>query len=858
MDKYELYCQMDPVFYDRIETAVRDGSDYPQAKQDVPAGWRSHATDTWMYYTPEGELPGQGWKIHVSSGLSDARRVLDVVWEYCLRTGLAFKFLRGEHVLVMQNSKAADRASSGKFVTLYPRDERELEQVLAELDELLSGVEGPYILSDLRYARGPLYVRYGAFAERKCLNEHGERVLALENGVGELVPDVRGVAFSVPEWAALPAFLQPHLDARAAVTLAGLPYTIESVFQFSNGGGVYLAADRSGRKVVLKEARPGAGLDALGRDAVARSRHERDMLDRLAGLDTVPELIDYFELGGHEFLVTEFVDGNPLQRMLVQRYPLTSATCTDTDLAEYTAWAAGILPKVGDAVAELHDRGVVFGDLHPNNILVTDEGRLVLIDFEVATLTEQDARPALAHPAFLAPADRGGVEADRYALACLTLGLFAPQATITLPLHAGKVHHLAQLITEVFPVAPELIDAAVRTVTNSPADARPRKGLESLDNVVGQGREAWPELRDDLQRAILASATPERDDRLFPGDVAQFEGGGAVNIATGSAGVLLALHETGAGRFPEYEEWTVRRALRPGSGLGLYDGALGVAWVLHRLGDAESAEALAIRCLEEKWHGLELGLYSGLAGMGLVLAAIGLADAAEAMAAECAERIGGPLDVPEVSGGAHPRAGLMHGSSGVALLFLDRYERTGEAIWLERAGDALRQDLRRCVHGPDGSLQIDQGWRRLPYLEEGSAGIAPVLARYLRHKADPAMETALAELRLVGKARYFVQPGLFSGRAGIIAGLPHDDPNLPELIAGLRWHALPFAGGLAFPGDQLLRLSMDFATGTAGVLYALSSVLDGRTGLPFLEGGCDQPSHPLPLVISGSSTSEVR
>ena len=42
--------------------------------------------------------------------------------------------------------------------------------------------------------------------------------------------------------------------------------------------------------------------------------------------------------------------------------------------------------------------------------------------------------------------------------------------------------------------------------------------------------------------------------------------------------------------------------------------------------------------------------------------------------------------------------------------------------------------------------------------------------------------------------------------------------------------------GLAFPGEQLLRLSMDVTTGSAGVLLALAAALDGHgTALPFLE-----------------------
>ncbi len=63
---------------------------------------------------------------------------------------------------------------------------------------LLEGVEGPYILSDLRYGEGPLFVRYGGFVERHCLADTASRVLALENADGELVPDVRGPVFALP------------------------------------------------------------------------------------------------------------------------------------------------------------------------------------------------------------------------------------------------------------------------------------------------------------------------------------------------------------------------------------------------------------------------------------------------------------------------------------------------------------------------------------------------------------------------------------------------------------------------------------------------------------------------------------
>ncbi len=47
---------------------------------------------------------------------------------------------------------------------------------------------------------------------------------------------------------------------------------------------------------------------------------------------------------------------------------------------------------------------------------------------------------------------------------------------------------------------------------------------------------------------------------------------------------------------------------------------------------------------------------------------------------------------------------------------------------------------------------------------------------------------------------------------------------------------MPYQGHLAFPGHQMMRLSMDLATGTAGCLLALGAALGGDrpAQLPFL------------------------
>ncbi len=164
---YEMYCLTDPVFYDTFTLNNADGHDFELAKGPVPEGWRRSEFGPWLVYIPEKVvLPAQGWKIHASACLDNAAEILAVTWTYCVANDIAFKFIRSQERFFLRNVKYANRESSGKFVTIYPADEAQLQIVLTELGDLLDGQAGPYILSDLRWGAGPLYVRYGAFAKR--------------------------------------------------------------------------------------------------------------------------------------------------------------------------------------------------------------------------------------------------------------------------------------------------------------------------------------------------------------------------------------------------------------------------------------------------------------------------------------------------------------------------------------------------------------------------------------------------------------------------------------------------------------------------------------------------------------------
>jgi class III lanthionine synthetase len=861
--QYELYCLADNLFYDAPGHGGRQAP-FPFIERPLPGGWERTPIGDWIAFRPPGTaIPSQGWKIHVSACTDNAAETLAAVWEYCVPREISFKVISSPLGVLMRNMKYAPRAASGKAATIYPVDDTACERILRELDEQLGGAPGAYILSDLRYGNGPLYVRYGGFVRQSCLDGRGEAVAAISDPAGRLVPDQRSPVFAVPEWVRLPEFLAPHLAARNSLALCGLPYEVTGALHFSNGGGVYAATDkRDGTQVILKEARPYAGLAADGSDAVARLRREHDLMQRLSGLGIAPEVLGYVEVGEHHFLVEERIDGQPLNSFFAQRHPLSAADPDPEALAEYTSWAMRICGRVERATALMHERGIIFNDLHMFNVMVRPDETIALIDFEAASDAGEGRLVTVGNPGFAAPRDRSGTSVDAYSLACLRLAMFMP-LTALFRLDASKAAQLAGEIAAIFPVPAGYLDAAVTEITGASRPARPARKAPRRRGAGGPQGEGAEEPAGDplgqqlparLVKAIRASVTPGRPDRLFPGDMDQFRvTGGGIGLGCGAAGVLFALWHAAGVREPDWEQWLVSRAQEPPESMsvGLYDGLSGVAWVLAALGHHDAAIRLAARCAEARWDRCGRDLHGGLAGFALAL--LDVADqAAEPALADAGRRAAEIVaGRPAAEGGA----GLMHGAAGQALMLIRLHERSGDPGYLDAAATALRADLSRCVADRKGGLQVDEGRRTLPYLRSGSAGIGLVIDRFLAHREDASLRAAADQIAISSAGAYYAQPGLFSGRAGLLyflagrAAPGQPQPAVRAHVQRLAWHAVAYADGLAFPGDMLYRLSMDLGTGTAGVLLSVARAarpdavtLPGFKPLPALAAQTD-PAH---------------
>ncbi|MFD5901458.1 class III lanthionine synthetase LanKC [Streptomyces microflavus] len=836
----QLYCLADRTYFDTPARLPDADSRYRLDTDPPPAGWRREAVGLWTSLVPEqAELAEQGWKIHVSTVPDEAEATLRDTARICLDHGVPFKFLRSTRALSLMADKHMNRSGAGKFIAVYPPDDTVFRALAEELSTALAGRSGPYVLSDLRIGDAPVYTRYGAYVPRWCADADGSRVLALRDPSGQLVPDERGVVFRTPSWVEVPSFLRPHLAARAAARDDTFPYTVTEALQFSNAGGIYLAKEReTGRRVVLREARPHCGLDGAGDDAVTRLHREHRALTTLAGLDCVPEVHGVRTVWEHHFLIEEHIEGNTLLEEIVGRFALVRGAVTVEELAPYVAWTDAMVGELSRALEEIHARGLRFGDLHPSNIIVRPDGRIALVDFEYATALDDQDTPLAGAQGLQAPPGTPGAEADAYAL-------WATWLTMLMPLTEMAGLERAKALT---------LESWARSRYGLPAGAGPARPalLHGLDDSRRREAEVaallepevdWAEIRTRLLAGIHAGATPERTDRLFPGGPGLFATGGT-DLANGAAGVLYALHRTGAPVPEEWTDWLAAAALRrdPAEAGGLFDGLPGTALVLTLLGRAEQGRELWDRAMSTASPAPSADLFTGRAG--IALAALRMARASDGpepgtRLIDTALSTARDLDLlargEEVDGMRLPEsAGLLRGLSGAALLHLELHALTGEDWLREAARTAVEREAGHLVTLDDGTLQVRDGGRNLLYLNQGSSGVALVAQAYTARHEDPALGALIPGVRKGCAMEFVREPGLFMGRAGLVATagqLSPDGRRGPEVlssVSNLTWHLLADEDRLLVPGATLRRCSADLATGAAGLLLSLD-FLSGAT-----------------------------
>nr|AGC72412.1 serine/threonine protein kinase [uncultured bacterium A1Q1_fos_2037] len=163
------------------------------------------------------------------------------------------------------------------------------------------------------------------------------------------------------------------------------PWRIDRFLARGGMGEVYLAARADGvveQRAAVKLLRPGIASP----DLLDRFRLERSLLARLEHPGVAPLLDAGTAADGRPYLALRYVDGRPITHY-----------CAETGASPERR--AQLFVDLCRTVQFAHTHLVVHRDLKPSNVLVSDDGRVHLLDFGIAKLLGQrDGSEGLTEP----------------------------------------------------------------------------------------------------------------------------------------------------------------------------------------------------------------------------------------------------------------------------------------------------------------------------------------------------------------------------------------------------------------------------------------------------------------------------
>ncbi|WP_435122610.1 serine/threonine-protein kinase [Micromonospora tulbaghiae] len=333
------------------------------------------------------------------------------------------------------------------------------------------------------------------------------------------------------------------------VVLSGR-YRLDERVATGGMGDVWRASDLVlGRSVAVKVLLPALVSDP---DFIARFRAEA----RIMAAVRHKGIVQVFDCGEDElpdgsradYLVMEFVTGEPLSKRIEALGRLGVAE------------TMSIVAQVAQALHAAHSGGIVHRDVKPSNLLVQEDGSVVLVDFGVArstnvtSITSTNAVPGTA--LYMAPEQAAGRPVsgatDIYALGavaycCLT---GSPPFTGDNPLQVA-VRHLDDEPPELPHDIPEAVRALVgRALAKDPADrfssgaamaAAARAAVSdpsaptAMVPAAGGLRSAGPDTRTDVPATVGTQGGRRRRGTLVGAGAAVLVALAALGAALGAA-----------------------------------------------------------------------------------------------------------------------------------------------------------------------------------------------------------------------------------------------------------------------------------------------------------------------------------
>jgi Tol biopolymer transport system component len=260
------------------------------------------------------------------------------------------------------------------------------------------------------------------------------------------------------------------------------PYEIVSLIGAGGMGEVYRARDSRLRRDVAIKVLP----QSLSADADRLRRFEQEAL-ATAALNH-PNILAVFDIGTSDiggsgqspYVVSELLEGETLRDRL-RTGPIPVRKALDYAL------------QIAHGLAAAHEKGIIHRDLKPENLFVTKDGRLKILDFGLAKLTQTEpgSNPSMA------TVTHGGTEAG---LVMGTAGYMSPEQVRGLALDPrSDIFSFGAILYE-------LISGKRAFHGNTPADTMSSILKEDPPDLAETNRNVSPALERIVQHCLEKNA----------------------------------------------------------------------------------------------------------------------------------------------------------------------------------------------------------------------------------------------------------------------------------------------------------------------------------------------------------------
>ncbi|MET9500079.1 serine/threonine-protein kinase [Streptomyces sp. NPDC006552] len=258
-------------------------------------------------------------------------------------------------------------------------------------------------------------------------------------------------------------------------------------------GEVWAARDRDLRRDVAVKLLDVAGMN----EPELQQRFEREGV--AAAQINHPNVAALYDRGMDEdmiFLVMEKVEGTTL------------AECIDPDRPLHLDRALAIAAEICEALVAAHRAHVIHYDIKPQNVMITDGGRVKVVDFGIAGFLQSVS--SLVPSAYLTPAgtpqygapeqfltERGDARSDLYSLGSVLFGLLAGRPPFTghsaLALIQEKLADEAPRIDSVRDGLPPAVVTLVTELLRRDPDSRPQTARQVYERLQQLRSQPSPE-----------------------------------------------------------------------------------------------------------------------------------------------------------------------------------------------------------------------------------------------------------------------------------------------------------------------------------------------------------------------------